>query len=341
MKILGTVNGITFIHIKGRNFGFIDWRDKTILIAELTREPEYDGKELPSFSLRFLGEEKKIYVRWDIIIRPIHIILFVLTAITTTIAGALMQGISPLSPDIWKGIYFSGPLLFILLCHEFGHIYSMWKHKIRSTFPYFIPAPNIVGTFGAIMVLREKIQKSSQIIKTGAAGPIAGFVAAIPIALIGLLLSEVVNKTEVSGVHTIKLGTPLILSLMQNMIFGSLEPSKDIMLHPMAFAGWIGFFITAMNLIPIGQTDGGHIVFALFPSWHRKISFFFIAVLFVLGIFFWYGWLFWAFLTAVLSIKRIPYSPVKDVKFSDKVLAIVAGVIFVLTFIISPFQIEF
>jgi membrane-associated protease RseP (regulator of RpoE activity) len=342
LKILGRIGFLTVMHIKKRFFGFIDWESKSLIIAELTKKPEINGKILPELPIhRYFGEIEPVYVKWEMRITPIHIILFILTGITTTIAGAMMQGISPISKDVWKGLYFSIPLLFILSCHEFGHIYSMWKHSVKSTFPFFIPAPNIVGTFGAIMVLRERVEKSSEIIRIGSAGPIAGFIAAIPIALIGLKLSNIVDKTQMNDMLSIKLGTPIILSLMQNIIFGKLETTKDIILHPVAFAGWIGFFITAMNLIPIGQTDGGHIIFGLFPKWHRKISFLLVAILFVLGILFWYGWLFWATLTAILGIRKIPYTPIKDIKRSDKILALISLIIFILTFIVSPIQIEF
>lgn len=341
MKFLGRLTGFYAIHLKKRFFLFIDTFQKSLTIAELTVKDELDGKKLPVLIPAGFFSERSIYVRWEMKITPIHLILFFSTLLTTTVAGAMMQGINPLSKDVWKGFYFSIPLLFILSCHEFGHIFAMWKYGVRSSFPFFIPAPNIVGTFGAIMVLRERVSRASHIVKIGAAGPIAGFLAAIPIAILGLKLSYIAEIPKSGGDFFIKLGSPLIFSFIEKIFFGNLDSSKDVMLHPVAFAGWIGFFVTAMNLIPIGQTDGGHIVFGIFPSLHRKISLLFVITLFLLGIFFWYGWIFWGVLTALLGLRKIPYSPQKDAGKGEKAIALLAFIIFILTFIVTPIDIQF
>ncbi len=291
--------------------------------------------------LLFTLDEKKIYLRWEMVITPIHILLFLSTFLTTTVAGAMVQGIFPLSTEVWRGLLFSAPLLFILSCHEFGHIWAMYKYAVKSTFPFFIPAPNIVGTFGAIMVLRERVDKSSQIVKIGAAGPICGFLAALPIAILGLKLSQSVNfAREEEGMGFIKLGSSLIFYAIQKLIFGDIEPNSDILLHPVAFAGWIGFFITAINLIPIGQTDGGHIVFGLFQSAHRILSFTFVILLFILGILFWWGWTFWAVLTALLGLRKIPYEPIKDITITEKLIGLTALFIFIITFMLAPIEVK-
>ncbi|MCS7212664.1 MAG: site-2 protease family protein [Candidatus Calescibacterium sp.] len=284
-----------------------------------------------------LGLEFRPSVRWEMKITLTHIVLFFLTFLTTTAAGAMMQGYSPISRDLIKGVVFSAPLLFILVAHEMGHIFALWKYGIRSSFPYFIPAPNIIGTFGAIMVLRERIAESSKILKVGAAGPIAGFIAAIPVAIIGLKISSVVAPDQASGEGMIKLGSPLIFSIMEKLFAEGKE--GEILLHPVAFAGWIGFFVTSMNLIPVGQTDGGHIVFSLFPSLHRLLSFVVSFVLLVIGFLFWYGWIIWGVLTLLLGIRASPYIPQRDIGSKEKFIAFLSLLIFVLSFILVPIQV--
>lgn len=289
----------------------------------------------------FVATDERFYIypnliRWEMRITAFHVVLFVLTFLTTTAAGAMMQGFSPLSRDIIKGTVFSLPLLFILISHEFGHIFVLWKYGIKSSFPYFIPAPNIIGTFGAIVFLREKIFESSKILKIGAAGPIAGFIATIPVSLVGLKLSKVVDPTAVTA-ETIRLGSPLIFSAMKEIVLGGGD--KDIFLHPVAFAGWIGLFVTSINLIPVGQTDGGHITFSLFPKTHRFLSFFVAFSLLILGFLFWYGWIVWGILTLILGMRTTPYLPKSDIGFKEKLIASISLLIFVLSFVITPIYI--
>lgn len=275
-------------------------------------------------------------VRWEMKITPTHFLLFILTFVTTTAAGAMLQGFSPMSSDITKGLVFSLPLLFILISHEVGHLFALWRYGVRSSFPYFIPAPNIIGTFGAIMFLRERIWDASKILTIGAAGPIAGFLASIPVALIGLKMSSVVEPSEIQG-EFLKLGSPLIFSLMERIFTGGTQ--KEILLHPVAFAAWIGFFVTSINLIPVGQTDGGHIVFSLFPKVHRPLSFAVSLVLVVVGIVFWYGWVIWGILTLFLGMRGSPYVPRRDVGFGGKMVALISLLIFVLSFVLIPIRI--
>lgn len=281
-------------------------------------------------------EEK---IRWEMIITPSQIFLFLSTLLTTTAMGAIMQGFSPLSKDIVKGFIFSLPLIFILASHELGHILAMRKYGIRSSFPYFIPAPNIIGTFGAIMILREKINESSKILKIGAWGPIAGFIAAIPVSIIGLNLSSIVEASaQQEGM--IKLGSPILFSVMEKIIF-KVPDGSDLLLHPIAFAGWIGFFVTAINLIPVGQTDGGHIVFSIIPHFHRAISLITSLSLVIFGLIFWYGWIIWGILTLILGIRSIPYLPHQDIGKNEKIIAIISLLIFILSFTIAPIEIKY
>ncbi len=370
MKIIGTAYGFTVIHLKRRFFLFFERKTKNIFIVELARRKrktenqelggehggdgkngnhDYSASTTSTGSISagsgIAGKELEeifadIYERWEIKITPLHFLLFLLTFISTTVAGAMIQGINPLSKDVWKGIYFSAPLLFILSCHEFGHIYAMWKYGVRSTFPYFIPAPNIVGTFGAIMVLRERVERASVIIKVGASGPIFGFIAALPVAFIGVYLSDIVSFEGVEGEgFFIRLGSSLIFKLIESIFYHDIPEKAEILLHPVAFAGWIGFFITAINLIPIGQTDGGHILFGLFPKYHRKVSFALALTLFFIGFLFWYGWIIWAILTLILGLRKIPFVPKSDITGRERLIAFISLVIFLLTFMFSPITI--
>ena len=211
----------------------------------------------------------------------IHIILFVLTVITTIATGYLFSG-SALS-----ALAFSGALLFILGSHEMGHYYYGRKYGVDITPPYFIPAPPFIspiGTFGAFIKIKSPISTRKALFDIGIAGPLAGIVASIPVLLIGIKYSTIVDITGKSGEQGLVLGNPLIFSFFSYIFFGKLPEGKDLYLHPVAFAGWVGLFVTALNLIPSGQLDGGHIVYSLFSrKLHRVTSIVMIAVLLVFG----------------------------------------------------------
>lgn len=172
----------------------------------------------------------------------------------------------------------------------------------------------------------------------GAAGPIAGFVVAVPMLLIGLSLSTVTPATGLGGVN---FGSSLILNLCSQLVLG-VDPSSpliNINLHPIAFAGWIGMLVTALNLMPVGQLDGGHIIYAIFPDKHRTIGKIFFALLFPLG-YFWQGWLFWALMIALMGFKTAPLIHDNEIlEPIHKVMGGVSMVIFVLTFIPVPFSV--
>ena len=179
-------------------------------------------------------------------------ILLLATLVTTFLAG---------------GPLFSISLLLILGAHEFGHYWASKKNGVQSTLPYFIPAPPIfiAGTFGAFIQIKQKIPNRMVLMEIGAAGPIAGFVVALPMLILGLYLSPV---TPSIGMGNINFGSSLILNLCSQLILG-VDPSSpdiNIHLHPIAFAGWIGMLVTALNLMPVGQLDGGHIIYAFTPG---------------------------------------------------------------------------
>ncbi|HCY18218.1 MAG TPA: peptidase M50, partial [Deltaproteobacteria bacterium] len=238
----------------------------------------------------------------------IPIALFILTVATTIIAGALQKGVNPFQEPfrLIEGIPFSLTLLTILLTHEFGHFFASRRHGVKASFPYFIPAPPpfLVGTFGAVIKTRSPIMDKRALLDIGAIGPLAGFITSIVVTVIGLNFSTIITIPEEKEV--LGLGSSLIFSILSYFVIGPVPEGQDILLHPIAFAGWIGFFITSLNLLPIGQLDGGHIIYAVFGKWHRLISITMIGILVIFGIFTWQGWLLWAMLVTLLGIKHPP-----------------------------------
>ena len=234
---------------------------------------------------------------------------------------------------------FSFSLLLILGAHEFGHYWASKNNGVDSTLPYFIPAPPmfIAGTFGAFIQIKQRIPNRRVLLEIGAAGPIAGFIVALPMLALGLYLSRVTPSMGMGGVS---FGSSFILNLFSEIILG-VDPSSpfiNIHLHPIAFAGWIGMLVTALNLMPVGQLDGGHIIYALFPDKHRMIGILFFVALFPLG-YFWPGWFFWAVMIALMGFKTAPLIEESgDLKTFHKVLGVVSMLIFMLTFIPIPFS---
>ena len=187
----------------------------------------------------------------------LHALLFVLTVAST----------------IWTaGPVFSAGLLSILLAHEFGHYFTARKYRVPVSLPYFIPFPfSLFGTLGAFIRMSPRIPHRRALFDIAAAGPLAGLVLAIPVAYRGIMLSAVVQKSAVPP-HSISLGEPLLFRGLSWLAHGSMGSNFDLMLHPLAFAGWAGMFVTALNLLPIGQLDGGHISHALFGSRSRLVA---------------------------------------------------------------------
>lgn len=272
----------------------------------------------------------------------LHIILFLLTFLTTLIVGALHEGVNVLTTPsgIIKGIPFSITLLVILLSHEFAHYYFSKKHHVDATLPYFIPAPPpfLFGTLGAFIKMKSPISTKNALMDIGASGPIAGFIVSVSATIVGLSLSKVMPV--VKGVEMIKLGDSLLFTGLSKLIIGNYSDNQDIFLHPIAFAGWIGFFVTSLNLLPIGQLDGGHIAYALLGKRHPLVSKILIAVLAVLGIFVFEGWMVWAVLLIILGIKHPPvvesYVPLDPKR---KTAGFAAVIIFILTFTPVPITI--
>jgi membrane-associated protease RseP (regulator of RpoE activity) len=272
----------------------------------------------------------------------LHLGLLLATVVTTVVAGALQQGVDPLSDltQLYRGIPFSFTLLLILGSHEMGHYLVSRRHHLDVTLPYFIPAPPIpfiIGTFGAFIRIRSPIRDKQALLDVGCAGPLTGVLVAIPVIVVGLKLSTVTFASLGRGGLT--LGEPLLFKLLSWLALGPLTPEQNVVLHPVAFAGWIGLLVTALNLIPVGQLDGGHVTYALFPQYHRAISLGVLGLLVVCGLLFWKGWLFWAGLIAVLGWRHPPpYLAWVPLDRRRRVLGIITIAVFVLTFAPTPFD---
>lgn len=267
----------------------------------------------------------------------LHFILFLITLFSTLIAGALQQGINLIENpwSIWRGIPFSFTLLMILGAHEFGHYFMSRKHNIDVTLPYFIPAPSFIGTFGAFIKMKSPIMDRRILLDVGAAGPLAGMCVTIPVLLIGLSLSEIRYETVDTGIN---LGSSILFSVMNWMVHGFLPDDVNLILHPIAFSGWIGLLVTCLNLLPVGQLDGGHVAYAVIGPKQRVVAKVILAVLVIIGITGWSGWLLWA---GILFIMGLNHPPVVydwiPLDRKRKVIGWLTLLIFAMTFTPVPF----
>jgi len=271
--------------------------------------------------------------------RRLPAILFVATFMTTTVAGALQQGVNPLADPlaIPRGLPFSITLMAILIVHEMSHYLASRVHGVPSTLPFFIPAPSIIGTFGAVIQMKGAIWDRRALFDIGASGPIGGFVLALPALVAGFAMSAVVPA--VGGEGGFVLGDSLLVSFVGRLTLGELPPGAGVVLHPVAFAGWIGMFVTSLNLLPVGELDGGHISKALFPARSDAIARFAHIALFILGVFYWEGWLFWALLLMFLGVRHPPVLlPHIALDERRRKVGFVAIAIFILTFVPVPFK---
>jgi len=263
-------------------------------------------------------------------------ILFVLTFFTTLVAGSFLAGGNPLATprDLALGFMFSLPLLSILGVHELGHYTAARRHEVDVTPPYFIPAPSFIGTFGAFIKIRSPVPHRNALMDIGAAGPIAGAIVAIPVLLVGLKLSAVRQTTGVAA--GIPLGESILFRAAAYAVVGPIPDGHDLVLHPVAFAGWIGLLVTALNLLPSGQLDGGHIAYALFGSRYAKIARAVPFLLLPMGLL-WGGWIIWSIMLLVLGTKHprplfdeVPLTP------GRRRIGIAAAFLFLLCFTANP-----
>ncbi|MGQ0810752.1 MAG: site-2 protease family protein [Nitrospiraceae bacterium] len=293
-----------------------------------------------------LAEESTIRKPADLLL-PIG--LFVLTVFTTLWAGAYQTNTSPFvgawrflinDPAVlWRGVPFAATLLVILVTHEFGHYLLSRLHRVPASLPLFIPGPpHFIGTFGAIIRMRGPIMHRKALFDIGVAGPIAGFVVAVLALIVGLKLSKVVSGQTSYGLH---LGEPLLLQLLSWVVIGPLPAKADVLLHPIGFAAWFGLFVTSLNLIPIGQLDGGHVAYALWGTRQRTMALAIVPILIVLGFVGWPGWFLWAGMAGMLGLA---HPPVLDPEAALGRTRILIGwgalAIFILTFAPVPFSVH-
>lgn len=272
----------------------------------------------------------------------LHVVLFLVTFVTTTIAGAWQNGVDIFSlpidlRELASGLPFSCTLMTILLAHEMGHYLMSRRYKVEATLPFFIPGPSIIGTFGAVIKMQSRMPDRKSLFDIGAAGPIAGLVLSIAAVLVGLRL-EAPPQTG----PDIALGTSVLFSFLVRVALGGL-PQESFELHPIAAAGWVGLFVTAINLLPAGQLDGGHVSYALFGRRHVRVSQLTVVLLLVFGfIGGWPGWIFWAFLILLLIGVRHPppVDPDTPLDAKRKLLGWLMLATFVVTFTPNPFPIQ-
>jgi membrane-associated protease RseP (regulator of RpoE activity) len=290
----------------------------------------------------------------------LHLLLLLLTFFTTLVVGAHLQweylhGSAPFSMDdgffplswalhgrrLLLGIPFSLTLMTILLAHEMGHYLYCLKYRVAATLPYFIPFPTLIGTMGAFIRIRSPLRLRSILFDIGIAGPIAGFAVALPVLLFSLGLSHVAPVG--AAPPDILLGYPLVFNLVDKLLVlsghapGIANVSLDrLYLHPVAIAAWVGMFATSLNLLPGGQLDGGHIIFAVSPRAHKKISRATILALIPMAFFFWTGWLFWAVLLRLSGMRHPGVSEWPGLTVGRRFLAIAALVMLALTFAPMP-----
>lgn len=252
----------------------------------------------------------------------LHIILFLLTIASTYFVGGLSYSLSIIS---------------ILLAHEMGHYFMSKKYGIPATLPYFIPFPlSPFGTFGAIIKMKGVIVNKKALFDIGVAGPISGFLVAVPFIILGIKLSDI---QSISGSASfIELGDPLLFKIIQQLIVGKIPPGYDLVLHPFAYAGWVGLFVTALNLLPVGQLDGGHIIYAVFGNKSRWVFFGTIAILAIISIFYNPGWVMLVIILLIFGMRHPqPLDMETEIGSKRKYIALVILIIFALSFTPAPF----
>lgn len=269
-------------------------------------------------------------------------LLFIATVFTTLLVGSLNQGGNPFTrfADLFLGVPFSFSLLLILGGHELGHYFTSQKYGVSVTLPYFLPIPHpLIGTMGAFIRIKSVIPNRQALIRIGVTGPLVGFILAIPITVIGISLSKV--TTLITTGATINLGSSLLFKIISNLIHPHIPAGCDLVLHPMAFAGWLGFLVTALNLLPLGQLDGGHIAYAVLGKYRKIATITIIIIMALLGLL-WTGWFFWILLIVLFGLRHPKaQDEITKLTTSDKAWALVALIIMILAFIPNPFPIKF
>jgi len=282
------------------------------------------------------------------------IALFVATAFSTLAAGAQFAaayaaGQAPAFDNFFAayfrpfveprlflaGIPFAATLMGILLAHELGHFFACRYYRIDATYPYFVPAPTLIGTLGAFIRIRSPIVDRRALFDMAFAGPLVGFLFAVPALAIAVAHSKIVFAAQSDA--SLVFGRPLIEWLLESLLRPG-AAHANLLLDPVGRAAWVGLFATALNLLPAGQLDGGHILYTLTSGWHRRITIGVAVALVPLAVWFWWGWLMWATLLMIIAFRHPPlidtWTPLDARR---RMLAVAALVIFVLCFMPAPF----
>ena len=287
------------------------------------------------------------------------LLLLAASVVTTTANGArfmqnFVEGMPPVvrESDLWPwpwlsahpdlfglGWSYSFALLGILLTHEFGHYFACRWHGIKATLPWVLPAPTLSGTAGAIIQIRSRIPSRKALLDVGLYGPLAGFVASVLAIAVGFALSFHAPSDAPHAIVRFG-GEPLAIRLIHALLiqWDPTIPSFDnIAPHPVLVAGWIGLFITSLNLIPGGQLDGGHILYAISPRTHQLFTNALPFLLFLAGTLYWVGWIIWGIFLMIPAMRH-PKVPVETgLSPARQLLGFVALAIFLLTFTLTPF----
>lgn len=277
-----------------------------------------------------------------------HLALLFVTALTATfVPFGWRWGIfssdrpildSLLDPRTWRiGASFSIPLLAILGVHELGHMLACRRYGLPATYPYFIPAPIGIGTFGAIIRIKAPITSRKALFDVGAAGPLAGFAVALPVVVWGIAVSRIAGPPPAGDY--LEFSEPILFRLVERIVFPATARGADLALSPIGMAGWFGLFVTALNLLPLAQLDGGHVLYAVAGRRQRRIG----AVLFVAlaaMTFFWIGWALWAVIVLVMGIAHPPTAdPDERLDPKRRALAVICLLVFALCFTPTPIRI--
>ena len=282
------------------------------------------------------------------------------SAVTLTASGArfmqnFVSGLPPVvqESDVWPwdwlashperfkmGWVYAASLLGILLFHEFGHYFACRRHRIRATLPWVLPAPTLSGTAGAVIRIRSRIPSRDALMDVGIYGPLAGYAASALAVAAGFLLSHPPAAHAPAAIVRLG-GEPLTIRLLHALLaqWNPNLPSFDQLApHPVLVAGWIGLFITSLNLIPGGQLDGGHILYAISPRMHRVLTNVLPFVLLIAGTFYWLGWILWGLFLMIPAMRhpKVPIEP--GLSRRRLVLGVVGLAIFLLTFTSTQFS---
>ncbi len=335
--------------------------------GKLIEEPDaaYDALDTlltPTNQLALFREEKGAHVIYVISgrITPqprswwLNAVLFIATLGSVLLLGTEMaiseiaadnailarQLIENLPFELWRGLPYAISILLILGAHELGHYFAARYHKLAVTLPYFIPAPFIspIGTFGAFIQLRQPMKNRKVLLDVGAAGPLAGLIFAIPIVLIGLATSQV---REVTGAGLVE-GNSFLYALSKTLVFGRFLPSggEDVFVNQLAWAGWTGLLVTGLNLIPLGQLDGGHILYSLIGDRARRLYYPLLIAMLFMVLFVSQSWLLWMILLFLFGrVYAAPLDMITPLDERRKRIGWLALFVFIVTFVPIPFSV--